>query len=167
MSSDIERDDVRRHVLFKRDGERSLAPEIADHMVAALDDGAEPDYQTLLLSARWPSPPPFAFHTAPRDARDSITAAGLRVTPPGSDHTDSAWPDPFGVCASQMAGVYVAERPDVNGRWSRWARWDVWRVAVTGLPWAPDPLNPRCWVVTTDIAADRVRLHPNPTQETE
>lgn len=155
MTTDVE--DVRRHVLHKRDRERSLRPEFADHMLAALDAGATPDYQALLVAAQWPDLPARVFHTAPRTAREAITAHGLRVSQPGTG-TD-AMPDPYGVYAGQTPGVYVGEHPDTRGMWSRWAEWDVWAVDATGLSWAPDPMNPRCWVIACDVPADRLTLH--------
>lgn len=127
-------------------------------MLAALDAGADPDYQALLTAAQWPDPPARVFHTAPRTARERIAAGGLLVSQPGAPGTDPM-PDPYGVYASQRPGVYVGEHPDTAGMWSRWATWDVWAVDVTGLPWVPDPMNPRCWVLTADVPADRLTLH--------
>lgn len=152
-----DRDDVRRHVLFKRDMERSLRPELADHMLAALDAGAAPDFHALLVADQWPDLPARVFHTAPRTARESIISGGLRVCQPGSPGTDPM-PDPYGVYAGQTPGVYVGEAPDTDGMWSRWAEWDVWEVDPAGLPWAPDPMNPRCWVLLADVPVDRVTL---------
>jgi len=151
-------DDLRRHILFKRDGERSLAPNLADHMLDALNTGAAPDYQALLHAAQWPDPPLFVFHTAPRAARHDIELGGLRVSQPGSDDTDSPWADPDGVWAGQRPGVYVTDEPDVRGRWSRWPQWDVWRVNIVGLSLRPDVLNPRCWVLDGPVSPDRVRF---------
>lgn len=155
---DTAHEDVRRHIVYKRDGERALRPEIAGHMLAALDAGAAPDYAALLRDASWPTPPVPVFHTAPRTARDMIAATGLRTSQPGSAESGDPWPDPYGTYAAQPAGVYVGQGADLTGRWSRWAEWDVWEVDVTGLPWAPDELNVRCWVIPADIPADRVRL---------
>lgn len=115
-------DDLARHIAFKRDG-RELAPRIAEHMLASLGSGGQPDYQTLLLAAAWPAPH-VAFHTASRAHRDEIAAEGLRVSQPGADGTD-AWPDPDRVWAKQQAGVYVDEVQDTCGKWSRWEHWDV------------------------------------------
>jgi hypothetical protein len=98
------------------------------------------------------------FHTAARESRGSIKLEGLRASQPGGEASGSPWPDPYGVWASQPAGVYVAERPDVNGKWSRWASWDVWRVDASELGWRPDPLNPRCWVLG-DVGPERLVLH--------
>lgn len=61
---------LRRHIAFKRDGERSLKLDLAQHMPASLDGGAAPDYQALMRSVSWPTPPRFVFHTAARDARE-------------------------------------------------------------------------------------------------
>ena len=58
-------DQVRHHIAYKRDGEKTLPAEVAQRMLDALDAGAEPDYQALLTAARWPAPGPVVFHTAP------------------------------------------------------------------------------------------------------
>jgi hypothetical protein len=115
-----ELEDLRRHIAFKRDGERSLKRVLAEHMLQALDRGEAPDYPALLRSASWPAPPRFVFHTAAREARESIERGGLTASQPGGPETGSPWSDPLGVWASQPAGVYVAEVPDLDGSWSRW-----------------------------------------------
>jgi hypothetical protein len=160
-----ELDDLRRHIAYKRDSERSLDPRDAAHMLAALDDGAAPNYQTLLRAASWPTPPTFVFHTAPQQARETITTDGLRISQPGDLSTDSPWADPDDVWSSQDVGVYVTDRPDTTGKWSRWESWDVWRIEITGLPYTNDPMNPHCWVIGADISPDRLTLdgsYPKP-----
>jgi len=152
----LDADDLRRHISYKRDGERSLNPVVAAHMLAALDDGATPDYQVLHQAACWPAPPAVVYHTAAVADREAILATGLHGSQPGSG--DSPWADPDGVWASQPVGVYVAEGPDSVGRWSRWEAWDVWAVDVSDLTWAPDLMNPRCWLITADIAPQRLTL---------
>ena len=151
--------DLRRHILYKRDGERALRPSIADHMLAALDAGAAPDYQVLLRAAQWPDPPDVTFHTAPPQVRADIAAHGLRACQPGDPRTVAPWADHDGIRASQPAGVYLGEDPDTAGRWARQATWDVWAVRSAGFPWQPDTLNVRCWVVTVDIPAENLILH--------
>jgi hypothetical protein len=149
---------LRRHIAYKRDGERTLRAEFAAHMLTALERGADPDYEGLLRDACWPEIPPFLFHSAPTEARDAIRTGGLRACQPGSALSDQPWADPDGICASQAAGVYASDQPDTGGKWSRWAAWDVWRIDATGLTWSIDPLNPRCWSVTGDIDATRMCL---------
>lgn len=149
--------DLRRHIAHKRDSERSLPASYAAHMLAALAAGAPADYPALLRGAQWPAPPPYVFHTAPRHARELIDAQGLRCGQPGAEGTDP-WDGSTGVYASQPTGVYVSERDDTAGRWSRWAQWDVWQVSTAGLPWQPDELNPRCWVLVEDVEPERLTL---------
>ena len=47
----VNEDQIRHHIAYKRDGERTLPAEVAQRMLDALDAGAEPDYQKLLAEA--------------------------------------------------------------------------------------------------------------------
>lgn len=143
--------EVRRHIQFKASvGE--VKPEIAERMLAALDDGADPDYQALLEAATFLPPPSTCFHTAALQYRDSILKDGLRARlPEAGDNWGS-------LALGQPQGVYVAAVPDEIGMWSSDPRWDVWEVDVSTLAWHHDRLNPGCWVLDDDVPAARVRL---------
>jgi hypothetical protein len=143
--------DVRQHILYKRDTERTLKPEIADHMLAALDAGATPDYQALFKEATWPPLPAVTYHTAPLLARDAILAEGLKQSLP----LEGNW---GGIDEGQIRGVYLGSMPDEFGIWSHWQEWDIWEVDSTDLPSQPDLMNGKCWVVTADIPPDRLTL---------
>lgn len=78
-------DQVRHHIAYKRDGEKTLPAEVAQRMLDALDAGAEPDYQALLTAARWPAPGPVVFHTAPASDRDVIGSGGLEARDPNKN----------------------------------------------------------------------------------
>src|SRR4051794_15348453 len=118
--------DVRRHIQFKASS-FELKADVAERMLAALDVGAEPDYGRLLRAAMFPDPPAVVYHTAPRTARESIRAQGLRASQPGDG---GSWAPSKAICemlqASQPPGVYVGAEPDVRGAWAHWAAWDVW-----------------------------------------
>lgn len=144
-------EEVRRHIAYKRDGERTLAPEVAERMLAALDAGAATDYQALWRAAAWPTPPPIVYHTAPASARASIMAEGLRVGVPAEGNWSRL------ACeVGQPAGVYVEAKPDRAGKWSHWPEHDVWAIDREGLAMEPDELNPGCWVILEPV--DRMRL---------
>lgn len=152
-------EDVRHHVLYKRDSEH-LDPEIAERMLAALDAGAAPNYARLLHEATFIPPPPIVFHTGPPAGRDSILREGLRVSDPGqSEHWKVTAPDCIAIQAGQPAGIYVARDPDELGVWSHWPAWDVWAVVVRDLPWKHDELNPGCWVITAPVPPEQLTLY--------
>lgn len=149
---------VRRHILYKRDTERSVAAVVADRMLAELDAGADPDYMALWRAATWPPPPPIVFHTAPVSARSAIRTTGLRPSQPGTANWRPTKPDCIAAQSDQPIGVYVGARPDTRGKWTHWPIWDIWEVATAGLEWRADELNPGYWSTGAHVRPTRVRL---------
>lgn len=146
-------DQLRHHIAYKRDGEGSLPAEVAQRMLDALDAGAEPDYQALLTAARWPAPGPIVFHTAPASDRDVIGSGGLEASDPNEN---PRWGDG---ARGQAVGVYVDTVPDQRGRWAETLEWDVWAIDTEGLVLERDPINPGCWFIAGDVAAEAIVLH--------
>lgn len=140
-----------RHISYKRQSE-GLDPEVAERMLAALNEGAAPDYQALLRAAQWPPPPALMYHTADRSDRASIKAHGLRVSLP----SEGNWTHLKGL--GQRAGIYVTPAPDLIGKWSHWPEHDVWAVDHTYLPMERDELNPGSWVILEDANPSTVQL---------
>ena len=146
-------DDIRRHIAYKRDGERTLPAEVAQRMLDALDAGAEPDYQALLTQAKWPTPTGPVYHTAPVDRRALIGAEGIEAHDPDAG---GRWGNG---AVGQAAGVYVTVEPDERGLWADQAEWDIWEIDVDVAELRPDPINPGCWYVPFDVPAGIIRLH--------
>jgi hypothetical protein len=146
-------EDVRRHVLFKRDVERTLGADQAARMLHALECGEPADYQHLLRRAR-PDLPAVAYHCAPASARATIEREGLRATVPDES---GRWP--HGCAAGQPAGVYVDAQPDVRGVWAHDQAWDCWAVSTAYLEWDHDELNPGSWRLLGDVLPERLQLH--------
>jgi hypothetical protein len=154
----VNEDQIRHHIAYKRDGERTLPAEVAQRMLDALDAGAEPDYQKLLAAARWTEPGPQVFHTAPASERAVIGSGGLEARDPNEN---PRWGDG---ARGQAVGVYVAAEPDERGIWAETLDWDVWALdtsalADLGLDLERDPINPGCWFIASDVPAEAIALH--------
>lgn len=150
-------DEVRAHIIYKRDLERRLDPAIAERMLQLLDAGAEPDYHALWLAAAWPEPPAHLFHTASVKSRRSIATGGLEPRKPWEGNFANT-PDAELLELGQPIGVYAARRIDFEGKWSHWRRWDVWRIETAGSLWQPDLLNPECWSTPEPVPPARLHL---------
>lgn len=146
--------DVVRHIHFKRDSERTLDADVAQRMLAALDQGAEPDYRALYLKALWPDPY-VGYHTASIGARDSIRSLGLLAGRPHLGNWE-AYDVEF-----QPRGVYLGPLPDYGGRYAHWPSWDIWSVDLTGLDLEWDTVNHGARYTTESIHPDRLRLMPS------
>lgn len=146
---------IRRHVRHKL-GAGELPADVANRMLASVDAGAL-DYPAILQEARWPTPPPLVFHTAPPSAHESILERGLRPCQPG---TGGNW-SPRGewcelIQGGQPVGVYVGIEPDWRGMWSHWQEWDIWVVERADLPYVIDPINPGCYVLTAEVPSSHL-----------
>lgn len=137
--------EVASHIHFKVSS-RELSSEVGARMLAALDQGSEPDYGKLLDEALFQPISPIVYHTASTRARQSIGQFGLRMAKPAAGR--------FGhMAAGQPAGVYVAATPDIEGRWTPEPTWDIWAIDTIGLAWTHDRLNPGNWVLLNDVQA--------------
>ena len=140
-----------RHIEHKM-AVRELGALVGGRMLAALDGGAPPDYQTLLAAAQYPPPGRYVYHTAPTSARDLIERFGMRAAYPEEGH----WGDK---AAGQPRGIYVGSEPDERGVWAfHYDEWDVWRIDMSHLPWWPDLLNPGSYRLAA-VWPDRLSLH--------
>lgn len=153
--------DALAHLRRKLDN-GEIRVEVGERMLAEFR--AAPHNPPLSYDEAWwrathPRPPRIVFHTAPCDRRASIARDGLRVSQPGQG---GSWTTNKAICdvlqASQPSGVYVAREPDRRGMWAHWPTWDVWSVDRGELPWAHDPLNPECWLLTVDVPAASLML---------
>lgn len=142
---------VRHHITYKA-AVRELPADVAERMLAALDEHPSADYASLHQQALFQSPPAVCFHTAPVEERDSIRSHGLQ---PG---TGQNWGDK---ATGQPLGVYLGPTPDLRGIWSHWDDWDIWTVNMTGLNWTHDRLNPGNWVVPS-VPGPQVTLYVRP-----
>lgn len=151
-------DEVRAHIIYKRDVDSPrLWEEWADRMLAALDAGAEPDYQALLKAAKWPGLPNPGFHTTQRSLRSTVFLNGLRQWMPQEGNWGHL------ICeVDQPTGVYIGSEPDRFGIWSHWTEFDIWQVDTTDLPHQPDLLNPGCYVLLGDVPETRLTLWEEP-----
>jgi len=151
-------EEIRRHINFKLSSYELKAP-LAEHMLAALDAGAVPDYQALLRAAMFPDPPDILYHTAPTEQRDFILLHGLRVSQPGEG---GSWAPNKELCkmlqSAQPPGIYACAEPDTIGVWAHWRAWDVWEIRREDVPWAHDELNPGCWSLRADIPPEATVL---------
>lgn len=145
-----EREAVERHIRYKA-SVRELRQEVADGMLAALEGGADPDYRTLYLAVVRKPMPEVAYHTSPREFRDTIKAEGLKKALPSDG--------PWNINAhGQPRAVYVGPEPDLIGKWATTDEWDVWEVHTGGTEWIHDPINEGCWAILEDIPPHRVVL---------
>lgn len=147
--------DLRRHIRYKV-SVRELQADVGDRMLAALDEGATPDYAALLEAARFLPPPQTCYHTAPITAREAIRAAGLR---PGAGEN---W---NGNADGQPLGVYIGAQPDLRGLWAHTDAWDIWAIDMSELregdgpdSWGHDRLNPGCWLIRGQVPPSRLML---------
>jgi hypothetical protein len=151
-------EEVRRHIGFKLSSHELRAP-VAEHMLAALDAGAAPDYQALLRAAMFPDPPTIIYHTAPVAQREAILIHGLKVSQPGAG---GSWAPNKELCrmlqGAQPPGIYACAEPDAIGVWAHWAAWDVWEVRRGDITWAHDDLNPGCWSLRADVPPEALSL---------